>query len=295
VLLWLVPGLSRVLAADVQPVPALTARVMDTTQTLDHTRRAELEQRLATLEQTHGTQLVVLLVQTTAPEDIAAYANRVGNTWKIGRREEGDGLLLVVALQDRRLRLEVAKALEGAIPDLAAKGILDDVITPRFRAGDVPGGLIAAVDRVDALVSGQLPAPPAATEAAVAVRAGISVDWFDLAIFLFVAVPLSGAVLKAILGHKIGSLANGVALGAAALFITDNLWLAVIAGLIALFVALFDKGKSGLPRLGATDSARTGTFGGGWDWGGSGSSGSSGSFGSGGGGDFGGGGASGDW
>jgi uncharacterized protein len=98
---------------------------------------------------------VVLMVPTTAPEDIASYANRVGNTWKIGRKDVGDGVLLVVAKDDRKLRIEVAKALEGAIPDLAAKQIIDEALTPHFKAGDYAGGLDAAVDQLAARIKGE--------------------------------------------------------------------------------------------------------------------------------------------
>ena len=101
-------------AQPVQPVPALAARVIDQTGTLDASQRAALEAKLAALEKAKGSQVVVLMVPTTAPEDIASYANRVGNTWKIGRKDVGDGVLLVVAKDDRKLRIEVAKTLDRA-------------------------------------------------------------------------------------------------------------------------------------------------------------------------------------
>ena len=112
-------------AQPVQPVPALTARVIDQTGTLDASQRAALEAKLAALEKAKGSQVVVLMVPTTAPEDIASYANRVGNAWKIGRRDVGDGVLLLVAKNDRKMRIEVAKTLEGAIPDVLAARIID--------------------------------------------------------------------------------------------------------------------------------------------------------------------------
>ena len=100
------------------------------------------------------------MVPTTQPEDIAAYAQRVGDTWKIGRREVGDGLLIVVAKNDRRINIETAKALEGAMPDLAARQIIDNAIRPAFRADDYAGGLNAAVDQLIARIKGEaLPAP----------------------------------------------------------------------------------------------------------------------------------------
>ncbi len=125
-------------AQNLQPIPALTAHVIDTTGTLGAGRES-IEDKLGAFERAKGSQIVVLMVPTTQPEDIASYANRVANTWKIGRKGVGDGLLLIVAKDDRKLRIEVAKTLEGAIPDLAAKQIIDDAISPRFRAGDYAG------------------------------------------------------------------------------------------------------------------------------------------------------------
>ena len=117
----------------VLPVPPLSALVVDQTGTLDAIQLKGLEDKLMAFEQKKGTQIAILMVPTTQPEDIASYANRVGNDWKIGRKDVGDGVLLVVAKDDRKVRIEVAKTLEGAIPDLAAKQIIDDAITPNFR------------------------------------------------------------------------------------------------------------------------------------------------------------------
>src|SRR6187401_1611672 len=143
VLLLLLTLLACVLAAaqGVLPVPELTARVVDQTGTLDAIQRQGLEEKLAAFEQQKGTQIVVLLVPTTQPEDISSYANRVANAWKIGRKDVGDGIVVIVAKDDRRVRIEVAKTLEGAVPDLAAKQVIDEAITPRFRQGDFAGGL----------------------------------------------------------------------------------------------------------------------------------------------------------
>src|SRR4051812_35918251 len=138
-------------AQGVLPVPELTARVIDQTDTLDAIQRKGLEEKLAALEQQKGTQIVVLMVPTTQPEGIASYANRVGNSWKIGRKQVGDGILVIVAKNDRAVRIEVAKTLEGAVPDLAASRIIEEAITPRFRAGDFAGGLQAGIDQLIAL------------------------------------------------------------------------------------------------------------------------------------------------
>ncbi len=131
-----------------QPVPELKARVMDLTATLDPATRERIEGKLAAFEKERGTQVVVVMVATTAPEDIADYTQRLGDAWKIGRREVGDGVLFVVALNDRRLRIAPAKALEGALPDLLAKRIIDQAVTPAFRQGDFGRGIDAGVDAI---------------------------------------------------------------------------------------------------------------------------------------------------
>jgi uncharacterized membrane protein YgcG len=171
-------------------------------------RSAALEAKLAAFEAEAGPQIVVLLVPTTAPEDIAAYAQRVADEWKIGRREVGDGVLVVVAKNDRRVRIEVAKALEGAVPDLAARQIIDRAITPAFRAGDYAGGIDAALDQLMARIKGEdLPAPQARPQA----EPGLQLE--ELVMFMFVAVPIVGAVLTGIFGRKLGSLLTGGAAG----------------------------------------------------------------------------------
>ena len=269
------------------PVPALSAHVMDTTSTLSAEQITQLEAKLTAFEQSKGTQIVFLLVPTTEPEDITSYANRVANTWKIGRKEIGDGLLLIVAKNDRKVRIEVAKTLEGAIPDLAAKRIIDQAITPRFKQGDFAGGLDSAAEQLMARVSGEaLPEPTAAASG----RAP-EFDWTNLALLAFFAVPVMGAVARRILGSKLGALASGGIVGGIALLITSSVLVAGLAGVAALIYGLFSSFSLG-PAL----QGGLGSGGGGWS-GNSGRSGGfgGGGFGSGGGGDFGGGGASGDW
>jgi uncharacterized protein len=130
-------------AQELLPVPALSGRVIDQTGTLGAEQKGALEQQLAAVESKRGTQVVVLMVASTQPEDIASYAQRVGDAWKIGRRNVGDGLLIVVAKSDRHMRIEVAKALEGAVPDLAARQVIDQAMRPAFRQNDYAGGLAA--------------------------------------------------------------------------------------------------------------------------------------------------------
>lgn len=278
-------------------VPALTARVIDQTGTLNAAQVQDLEARLAALEQAKGSQVVVLMVPSTAPEDIASYANRVGNAWKIGRKDVGDGVLLIVAKDDRKVRIEVAKTLEGAIPDLMARRIIDGALTPAFRQGDFAGGVGAAVDQIAALVRGEaLPAPVQRSQGDAGV-AGF--QWFDLAVFLFFLVPIGGGMARGIFGRKLGSLVTGGGVGVIAGWVTSSLAIGGVAALVALVVsflsslnvgALPHSGRSG--RGGPWNSGGWGGGSGGGSWGGGGGGGG---FSSGGGGDFGGGGASGSW
>ena len=290
--LWLPFAPLGAWAQGVQAVPPLTAHVMDSTGTLSAEQRDALDAKLTAFEKARGAQVVMLLVPTTQPEDIAAFAQRVGDSWKIGRKSIGDGLLLVVAKNDRTVRIETTKALEGAIPDLAASQIIETAITPRFKQGDFAGGLDAGADQIMARITGEkLPAPPQGT----ANRRGSSggFDWTTLAVFLFFAVPLGGRVLSGVLGRKLGSVATGGAVGVLAWLFTSSLLIGGIAALAGLVFALISgiSGLGGLTRGGHSSGWGGGGFGGG----GFGGPGGGGGFGSGGGGNFGGGGASGNW
>lgn len=273
----------------VQAVPALTARVIDQTSTLSAAESSALESRLSAFEQETGAQVVVLMVMTTAPEDIASYSNRVANTWKIGRKNVGDGLLLLVAKEDRKIRIEVAKSLEGAVPDLAAKRVIDEAITPHFKQGRFAAGLDAAISQISALIrSESLPAPTADSVASTAPSQGFS--WTDIGIFLFFAVPVGAAVARAVFGPVFGVLLVGLGTGFLAYLFTRSYLLAAFAGLLGwVWGALSSAGS------GPGSSRRSTTWSGGSSSGSWSGSGSSSDFGSGGGGDFGGGGASGDW
>jgi len=157
-LLALAGGPAR--AQELRPVPVLTQQVIDQTGTLSAAQREALTSKLERFERENGSQLVILIVASSQPEDIAAFAQRVGDAWKIGRKDVGDGLLIVVAKNDRKVRIEVAKALEGAVPDLAARQIIQSALSPAFKAGDYAGGLNQAVDQLQARIRGEaLPAP----------------------------------------------------------------------------------------------------------------------------------------
>jgi uncharacterized protein len=280
-------------AQELKPVPPLAARVTDQTGTLSGAQRQALEDKLAAFEREAGPQVAILIVPSTAPEDITDYTQRVADAWKIGRREVGDGVLIVVARNDRTVRIAPAKALEGAIPDLAARQIIDRAIVPAFRAGDFAGGLNAALDQLFARIRGEhLPAP---AQRAPGSARGAGADWSELMMFFFVGVPILGAVLTAVLGRKLGSLVTAGGAGAAAGMLSSSVLLGAIAGVVALVL---------VGVLGVGARGRRGGFGGppviwggpgGWGGGGGSWGGGGGGFSSGGGGDFGGGGASGRW
>ena len=294
--LWLPAFAQNATQSTLVPVPAYRAHVTDTTGVLSEADRRALEQQLADFETRRGTQIGVLLVPGTAPEDIADYSQRVADAWKLGRAGVGDGLLVVVALQERRVRIAPFKALEGAVPDVLAKRIIDEQIVPAFRQGDYAGGLRNALLQLQAHISGEaLPAPDAASPRP-------QVDGFDIveaAMLLLVAVPLVTNVLRQLLGQRLGSLAGSAAAGFLVWQITGRAWMALLAGLMGFFIGMFTR----LPLVprgrhyggwGGPGGGIGGGFGGG-GFGDGGGIGGGGGASSGGGGDGGGGGASGSW
>ena len=279
-LAWLALLGTTAWALDLRPVPPLSARVIDQTATLTAPQAAALEAKLAAFEAEAGPQIVLLLVPGTAPEDIAAYAQRVADQWKIGRREVGDGVLVLVAKDERAVRIEVAKALEGAIPDLAARQIIDQALLPAFRQGDMAGGLNLAVDRLAARIRGEgLPAP--SPRGGSAGREG-GLPLQELGLLVFGGVLALGGLLSAVLGRGPGSLITAVAAGGVAWWLGAGLLLAILAAVVALVVV----GLVGVGNVLRLLLSARGGGGGGRGGGG---------FSSGGGGDFGGGGASGRW
>lgn len=280
------------------PVPALTGRVIDQTGTLSAAQAAALDAKLAGFEAQQGPQIVVVIVPTTQPEDITDFTQRLGDAWKIGRRDVGDGLLLVVARNDRKVRIAPAKALEGAVPDLAARQIIERQIAPAFRADDYAGGLDAAVDALIARIRGEnLPAP----ESAPAGRSGAEQgpQWEELMMFFFVGVPVVGAVLTGVLGRKLGSVVTAGAAGGLGWLLSASLLIGGAVALVSLvLVGLLGVGSGGRRSRNLRRGGRVGIppiILGGGGFGGGGGGGFGGGFSSGGGGDFGGGGASGDW
>ena len=281
-----------VVAQNLVPIPALTSRVIDTTRTLSAADVQTLDAKLAAFERKKGSQIVVLMVATTQPEDIVSFANRVGNVWKIGRKEVGDGVLLIVAKDDRKVRIEVAKTLEGAIPDLAARQVIESAITPNFKQGNYAAGLSAAADQLIVRIEGE--ALPEPKRDSTGTGNAFGFDWADLAIFMFFAVPIAGGIARSIFGRKLGSLLVGGGVGALAMVVTASLLMAGLAAVAALVVTLMFGGGIAASSRSRRSGGSSGWGGGGFGGGGGGSFGGGG-FSSGGGGDFGGGGASGDW
>lgn len=136
-------------------VPPFSHRVTDLTATLSAEQSAALENKLAAFEAKKGSQIAVLILPTTQSEDIAAFGIRVAESWKIGRKTINDGVILIVAKNDRTMRIEVGRGLEGAIPDAIAKRILAETIKPYFKTNDYAGGINAGVNQLISLIEGE--------------------------------------------------------------------------------------------------------------------------------------------
>lgn len=267
------------------PVPALSHRVTDLTATLSVEQSSALENKIAAFEAKKGSQIAVLILPTTQPEDIATFGIRVADTWKIGRKNIDDGVILIVAKDDLKLRLEVGRGLEGTIPDAIAKRVIAEIITPKFKANDFAGGIDAGVSQLIKLIEGEpLPAPTVENTASTSED-----DSFD---FVFGVLLTCFVVLDIFLAERFGAFAGTLCTGAIAgmagslisFFSTLDILAALFMGVGAFFAGLI---ASCIFKL---YSAFSGSSGGSWS---SGSSGSS-SW-SGGGGGFSGGGASGSW
>ena len=265
-------GFSGLASAQVA-VPPLAGHVTDLTATLTPAQKESLEQTLAAFEARKGSQLAVLLLPTTAPEGIDQYALRVAEQWKIGRAKVDDGAILVVAKDDRTLRLEVGYGLEGALSDIVSKRIISDTIVPRFKQGDYFGGIDAGVAQIIRVVDGEALPSPASQ------RTQGPDDLRQMFPFLLIVVLVVGGVLRNTIGKLAGSVVTGALVGVLAWFLLGAVLLAVLAGLVATVVTLLGGGTV-LRGIGGMGGGRGGFGGGGFR---------------GGGGGFGGGGASGRW
>jgi uncharacterized protein len=284
----LVAGFTLPACADVA-VPPLSARVTDLTGTLSGGAVARIEAKLAAFEDKKGSQIAVLIVPSTQPEEIEQYSIRVAETWKLGRKGVYDNVYLIVAKNDRRVRIEVGRGLEGALTDATTNRIIEETITPHFKANDFDGGVEAGVDQIIAVVNGEaLPAPDKKWEKHSA--GGSMSNLFPL---LLVVVVVAGGVLRSVFGRFLGSAATGGLAGVLAFFLSHLLPIGLGAGIVAFLVALLTGGAS---RGWSAGSGWGGGFGGGFGGGGfGGGGGGGGGFSSGGGGGNAGGGASGSW
>ncbi|MGE5470634.1 MAG: TPM domain-containing protein [Bacteroidota bacterium] len=274
----LVAGSASAADTGLVAIPPLTARVTDLTGTLNAGQKAALEQQLAAFEARKGAQVAVLILPSTQPESIEQFGIRLFDTWKVGRKGVDDGALLIVAKEDRKLRIEVGYGLEGALNDATAKRIIAEVITPYFKAGDFPGGIAAGVEAILKVVDGEaLPALKAAA-------GGAGQSFGDIPELLFFAllfgIVVGGSILRRLLGNLLGCTVVGGITGGLGWLLVGSLSGILVGALAGVFLAIFglDIVASGLLRGG-----RGGGFGGG-----------GGGF-SGGGGSGGGGGASGSW
>ena len=275
-LLVFVLGWSAPSAAQV-PVPPLTGHVIDQTGTLTAEQTATLEQTLTAFEARKGSQLAVLMVASSAPEEVEQYALRVAEQWKLGRKKVDDGAILVVAKNDRAMRIEVGYGLEGVLNDLTSKRIISETILPRFKNQDFYGGITAGVEQVIRVIDGE-PLPAASARPSQGIG-----DVQQYAPMLFILALAVGGVLRAMLGKVPGSLATGGVVALIAWFVVGAVSMALLAGVVALVVTLLGGGMLG--------RGMGGHYGGGGRGGGMGGGGGY----SGGGGGFGGGGASGRW
>ncbi|QZA81828.1 TPM domain-containing protein [Deefgea piscis] len=274
-------------------IPQLNARVTDLTQTLNAQQTATLDQQLASLEQRKGSQLAVLIVPSTGDESIEQFAIKVVDQWQLGRKGVDDGVLLLVAKDDKKVRIEVGRGLEGALPDVVSSRIIREFILPAFRQGDFVGGIDAGVAKISAVIDGEALPPAATAPAAAAPFKILGLEPLTLAGILF-----AGFILSQIGGRWLGRGGVAAVSGFAAISTGTPITLALLLGIgmaltlsivtSRLFIELIGLVLSHQSGRGGGFNHRGGYGGGGFGGGGGGGF-------SGGGGGFGGGGASGGW
>jgi uncharacterized protein len=269
------------------PVPKLTGRVVDLTGTLAVPERDAIAAKLATFESARGSQVVVLLVPSIGTEAIEEFATRVTDAWKLGRAGVDDGVLFVIAKQERKLRIQSGRGVQGTLTDALAKRIIVERVTPRFRTGDFAGGIDAGVDAIMKAIEGESLPPPAKKKSPGSPVSTVS-SFENFLWLAFLVVPVAGLVLRSLLGRFLGAGLTGGVTGLAAAFVFGSALFGVVAAIGAFILVL---------GMGAGRFASRGggwTSGGSWGGGGWSSGGGGGGLGGGGGG-FDGGGASGDW
>ena len=219
-------------------VPPLSARVIDLTGTLSGAAVARIEAKLSDLEARKGSQIAVLIVPSTQPEEIEQYGIRVAEAWKLGRKGVDDGAILIVAKDDRRVRIEVGQGLEGALPDAIASRITAETLTPHFKLGDFDGGVEAGVDKMISVVNGEpLPQPDKKWEHTPRIT--------NLLPILLVVVLVAGGVLRSMFGRVFGSVATGGLAGVIAWLFSHLLPIGVGAGVVAFLFAMLTGGARG--------------------------------------------------
>lgn len=260
-------------------IPPLETHVTDLTHTLSKSEIAQLEQKLADYEIKKGSQVAIMIVPTTQPETIEQYSMRVVEAWKLGRKGVDDAVLLLVAKNDRVLRIEVGYGLEGVLPDAVAKRIIDEIIVPLFREGDFAGGLRAGIEHILKIIEGEpLPPPSIRRDTDESSGPGIILDNIIPILLLFLVV---GRILQVMLGRLIGATVTGTIAGSIVWLIFSSLAIAIFIAIVIFIISLFENTRGGIYRGGRNSWPGGGSFGGGGFRGG--------------GGGFGGGGASGRW
>jgi uncharacterized protein len=256
---------SQLALAALVEIPELKTRVTDLTQTLSQAQQAQLEQKLAAFEAKKGSQIAVLIMPSTKPEEIEQYSTRLVQTWKFGRKKEQDGVLILVAKDDHKLRIEVDSGLQGAIPDLIAKRIISEIIAPKFKQGDFYGGLDSGIDKLFGLVDGEaLPAPSSAASNGKAIE--------NILPMLLFGGLISGLFLRSRFGTFFGSALNGGLLGGVVTLLGLTLGGAAIFAFVAFIVTMMMGGgmSGGIPGGGYGGGGWSGGGGsGGWSGGGS--------------------------
>ena len=280
--------LSATLAMADAAIPPLKAHVNDLTATLSANEIMHLEQKLQAFEKTKGSQIAVLMIPTTQPESIEQYSIRVAEAWQLGRKGIDDGILLLIAKNDRALRIEVGYGLEGVVPDAIAKRIIADIMTPHFKLGHFANGIDAGVEAIIHLIQGELlPLPKNSRNSNSAAGEHSPVENF---VSLLIGAMVLGRILQVMLGRLAGAMVSGIGVGIIGWLSFASLTAAILIAIAAFFINLFLNSGGGVYRTGRSGWSDRSYRSGGFDRGGFGGGG----FGGGGGG-FGGGGASGRW
>ena len=281
-------------APDASPDPVAVprvARVTDAANLLTTAQRQALEEKLEGFERTRGSQVAVVTAPTLGSETIEEFAGRVADEWQLGRKGIDDGVLFVIAVQDRKLRIHTGRGVQGTLTDALSKRIVSDIVSPRFRAGDYAGGIDAGVDAIFKAIEGEnLALPQAGRVPQGEIISGLG-SIPTLLVIAFFVIPVVGSMLRSVFGRFFGAVGTAGLAGVGGTLLLGSVFIGILAALIAFIFTLV--GGMGVGRAvgrgGRGPVFIPGGFGGGGGgWGGGGGF-------SGGGGGFDGGGASGSW